>query len=287
MSDEETTSASPAPQKVEDFGELFRELAAVGNRVKAALATPEARRMFEAINEVALQVRAFTKHAQANIVPFLTIMKEMAAREELFALISRAGWLPHQTTPQHLLNSTMPLAEVHQVLNDFYANETDRVEQSFFESLNRYALDDQVRSTFTEALKCHRMGCYRATVRLLFPEIERVACIQLYDETHRGKASLPDFAELVGRLPLGQFPDVEAPLQLFEKLEGHMYMSVWDKTALQKVADDPVPNRHAAIHGFVDYSCMQNSINALIMADFMFQLFSTLKSFQHMSDDGI
>lgn len=69
MSDEEATTASQAPQKVEDFGELFRELAAVGERVKAALATPEARGMFEAMNEVASQVSAFTKHAQANIAP--------------------------------------------------------------------------------------------------------------------------------------------------------------------------------------------------------------------------
>ena len=39
-----------------------------------------------------------------------------------------------------------------------------------------------------------------------------------------------------------------------------------------KCETDPVPNRHAVIHGLISYSTAQNSINTLIMVDFMFHL---------------
>jgi hypothetical protein len=37
---------------------------------------------------------------------------------------------------------------------------------------------------------------------------------------------------------------------------------------LAEVAADPVPNRHAALHGLVVYSTRQASMNALIMAEY-------------------
>ncbi|KQY26202.1 hypothetical protein ASD31_19555 [Rhizobium sp. Root482] len=178
---------------------------------------------------------------------------------------------PHQTTPLSLLKPDMTPEEVHDVLSRFYTTEVDLVEQHFTDSVDRYNLDEQVWTTFHEALKCHRAGFYRATVRLLFPEIERGASVQLYGGKRKRIASLPEFADKVGRLPLGTFPHVQTPLNLFKTLEGHMYMSVWDDAPLLQAAADSVPNLHAAIHGFVEYKTMPHSMNALIMADFIFR----------------
>ncbi|MCY4138623.1 MAG: hypothetical protein OXF56_10200 [Rhodobacteraceae bacterium] len=38
-----------------------------------------------------------------------------------------------------------------------------------------------------------------------------------------------------------------------------------------------MPNRHAAVHGLVVYSSMQNSLNAIFMADYIFQPIGVLK----------
>ena len=37
----------------------------------------------------------------------------------------------------------------------------------------------------------------------------------------------------------------------------------------KRLEQDPVPNRHAAMHGYVVYSSQQNSLNAIFMADYI------------------
>jgi hypothetical protein len=46
---------------------------------------------------------------------------------------------------------------------------------------------------------------------------------------------------------------------------------------LAAVADDPVPNRHAALHGLLPYAAQKHSMNMLIVADFLFQVICTVK----------
>lgn len=271
---------SQCPEEPLDLAKLFEDMAVLGDRLKAMFHSQEATALFQTVANAASQLHAIKEAATANMNPLLDFIQEMANKRQTMNLISGAGWLPHKTTPLSLLKPDMAPEEVHDVLSRFYTTEVDLVEQHFIDSVDRYNLDEQVWNTFHEALKCHRAGYYRATVRLLFPEIERVASVELYGGKRKGIASLPEFADKVGRLPLGKLPDVQAALNLFKKLEGHMYMSVWDDATLLQVAADPVPNRHAAIHGFVDYKTMQHSINALIMADFIFQLFGSLKSLQ-------
>ncbi len=50
------------------------------------------------------------------------------------------------------------------------------------------------------------------------------------------------------------------------------------EVAMERFAQDPVPNRHAAVHGLVSYSSMQNSLNTIFMADYIFQVISFLKN---------
>ena len=53
-----------------------------------------------------------------------------------------------------------------------------------------------------------------------------------------------------------------------------------DEGDLQRVGQDPVPNRHAAMHGFVSYSSPQNSLNAIFVADYMFRLIGSFRNTQ-------
>ena len=52
---------------------------------------------------------------------------------------------------------------------------------------------------------------------------------------------------------------------------------------LQRLEQDPVPNRHAAMHGYVSYSSPQNSLNAIFVADYMFRLISSFRNDQTTS----
>ena len=52
-----------------------------------------------------------------------------------------------------------------------------------------------------------------------------------------------------------------------------MYEQVEDKREKrEKFARDPVPNRHAAMHGLVSYSTHKHSMNMLILTDYVFEI---------------
>jgi len=39
----------------------------------------------------------------------------------------------------------------------------------------------------------------------------------------------------------------------------------------QRFEQDPIPNRHAAVHGLVSYSSMQNSLNTILWRSIFFR----------------
>ena len=41
---------------------------------------------------------------------------------------------------------------------------------------------------------------------------------------------------------------------------------------LEGLKNNPVPNRHAAIHGLLVYSSQQNSLNVIFLADYLFDV---------------
>lgn len=84
--------------------------------------------------------------------------------------------------------------------------------------------------------------------------------------------------ELAGKLPITAVePGGFLALNLFCRLSEHLYEDVWDEDSRRRFTQDPVPNHHAAVHGLVVYSSMQNSLNAIFMADIIFQAISVLK----------
>jgi hypothetical protein len=45
-----------------------------------------------------------------------------------------------------------------------------------------------------------------------------------------------------------------------------------------KLESDPVPNRHAAIHGMIVYNSVWHSLNVIFMTDYAFQVVSAIKA---------
>ena len=73
-------------------------------------------------------------------------------------------------------------------------------------------------------------------------------------------------------------------LNLYGRLEENVYRNVRDEEVRQRLDQDPIPNRHAALHGYVVYSTMQNSLNVIFLGDYIFELVSVLKELQQSSE---
>jgi hypothetical protein len=232
-----------------------------------------------------------------DLAPFLDVFKHPAKQGKKAQLVESTGWLPHYTTPFDLIDPERQSNETAaQALSDFYKNSWKTVEAQFIQSLSNYDIDEESKATFKEALIAHGHGLYRVASRLLFPEIERVASNEFYGGRRKvlsddgkqlvGITSLPEIRRGAGELPAGEILAYEFGMNLFKKMEAHLYEKVGDnEIEIAKFARDPVPNRHAALHGIVSYASAQNSLNALIMTDFMFHLISCMK--RYMIQEGI
>jgi hypothetical protein len=131
----------------------------------------------------------------------------------------------------------------------------------------------------------HEHGLHRSVCRHLFPEIERVVRTELYENaleniiSTRGSPNRPRFLREIGEvLVLGELPFGYFGFKLFTRLNEHLYLSIWDEAQRERIKADPVPNRHAAVHGLVIYKSFKNSLNTIIMTDYVFRIIHVLKA---------
>ena len=103
--------------------------------------------------------------------------------------------------------------------------------------------------------------------------------IELHGDKLQNITSQPLLKKLAGELtPASIEPRGYYGLILFRRLTEHLYEHVKSEADRKRFAQDPIPNRHAAVHGLVTYSSMQNSLNAIFMAEYVFQVISFLKN---------
>ena len=215
--------------------------------------------------------------------PLLSSFADAFKDNEKADAIQAPGWIPHPTVPISDIAADMAAADINAILAEHYRANWSAVRETMSNSVNATAIDAEAKATFEEALAAHEAGLYRSVVRVLFPEIERVARETVYGGSRkefwgkkkgRNNAGLSDLREaLMSKLPVGVSLGSPFALSLVQKLYEHLYTYVpEDPAGLAVFASDPVPNRHASQHGYVTYSSAQNSINMLAMADFMFHV---------------
>lgn len=230
----------------------------------------EAARAFEATRPFLTDV---AKAFEAQRPAFEAWRRTMRRTEKIEA----AGWLPHYTTPWSELDPVLDdPAAVGEVLERYYSEHWRGVRRKFTNRLRAYDIDDEAKSLFREALSVHRRGHYRSAIRTLFPEMERLVRLELPpvkkggpDKTLRAAAGDLGVSEIE---PGGWYV-----MPLFEKLEAELYAQVRTDDEVAAAATFSVPARHGTTHGRVVYSGLRLSINALIMADFVFQVISVTK----------
>ena len=235
-------------------------------------------------------VEEFGKVVTPYIEPVVRTMHAMAERQRISDLMIEAGWLYHQTTPCSLFaDPEVGAQEVCDKLNKYYENNWISLRVVIESQFNDYDVDDEAKATVREAIDAHGYGLYRSVCRLLFPEIERVLRTEILGQT-TGWVSYKTFIEsksLDELLPGGWY-DFDYLSHLMMSLEGSSESVRADRifglfrhvneNDLPRLERDPVPNRHAAMHGYVTYSSPQNSLNAIFVADYFFRLVSSLKN---------
>ncbi len=253
--------------------------------INALFEAPWVAQLTEALGAIQANIAPVIHNFEKIMVPvhaaipkYAKVFEVLGREHEKYRRFEKAGWLPHETAPFHLLEEASD-ENLSSSLHDYYLENWQTIKQGFLKTVPEYSIDDEAKATFIEALEAHTNGLYRVAPRLLFPEIERVTRNEFNEDFFKGVARQRRLKDAAGRLLPYEFkPGAFYGTELYIRLSEHLYEDVNDYEKLERCARDPVPNRHASLHGLVIYSTMQNSLNALIMTDFIFQIIGPIKS---------
>jgi hypothetical protein len=191
-------------------------------------------------------------------------------------LLEATGWLPHYTTP--VLDPEQGVEAADALIAQHYDQAWPEVEATFRDRLASWRVDEEAKACFGEALAAHRHGLYRVAPRLLFPEIERLARSHLGDHL-TVSSSQRDLRFAAGELGAENFMRTGIlTLRLFGAFADRIYANAKTEEQLAAVRADPVPNRHAAIHGLAIYNTQKSSLNALFIAEFVLLTIDAVKA---------
>lgn len=185
-------------------------------------------------------------------------------------LLEKSGWLPFfdVDVPADIIED--PEA-VSAFIEKAYRDQWPAARAQFESAAARIQLITPTTEIFRQALDLHEAGHYRAVCCMIFPQIERVLRRE-YNVPPEGRmAQLRPFRDsLMSAIPLrGAGNQQIGTIWLFKILESHLFEHVDNEADLARFTASPIPNRHACIHGLVDYNSYQSSINSLIIATYV------------------
>ncbi|HEV7289903.1 hypothetical protein [Sphingomonas sp.] len=209
---------------------------------------------------------------------FAPMFERLAKHEARCERLEDAGWLPHPASPWHLLDDEdLCGEELNKAIEAYYRENWRAVKISISEAIAGYTIDAEAKATFGEALAAHEAGLHRCVARTLFPEIERVSRAELHGGAMDKIASQPKLQKAISNLcPSDIARDGISGMRLYNKLVDHLYVSMPTPERVEVIAAEPVPNRHAAVHGYVAYNTLRHSMNALIIAEYLFHAITVL-----------
>lgn len=228
------------------------------------------RMVSEAIRPFSEAIRPFLEEIAPHIQHFARYGKFIDS-------VGRTGWLPYYTISiNYLEDYGEDVNTLEARLRDFYEQNWASIRLDIEARIERYRISEETKATFLEALSAHDVGHFRCVCRVLFPTIEREFRAHFFDDAARPISSLKMLEPLKNRGTLNNFLPREAyGWLLLDKLIDHLYERVDDGNR-KKYENDHVPNRHAATHGLVSYNTYKNSINMIIMTDYIFQILNSM-----------
>ena len=266
---------------VRDIERLVQAATPVAGQVTAAVRQMERSLgpVLDRLNEWATAAAPFlekwTRIAEAAVEAterIRPVVEEVREWIRIVDALDRIGWLPYRAAPFHYVEECgEDLALLDGRFAGYYRTRWIEIRDEMESGLAEYHIDDEASATFREALAAHEAGHYRCVCRLLFPEIER-----MIGAGHGGSNKMLE--GLTGTGDLADFACKERfGYVLFGRLVNHAYERVMTDDELARFERDPVPNRHAAMHGLVSYSTHKHSMNMLILTDYVFRILPPLE----------
>lgn len=226
--------------------------------------------MQSAIRSILERVNTFTPEIQA-------FFEEIRQRNAQMALVERLGFLPNDYFPWEYLQEEVGEEALREQITQYYLENWDTIRDALQVQIEGYDIDPESKLTFSEALDAHGLGLYRTPPRLLFPEIERVIRIKFHDGNQsQVQASHRELREFIRKQPAGKIASVDYATSLLTKFLDDLYARVERDQEIVKAKADPVPNRHASLHGLVVYNTAVSSLNMIFMVAFIFEIFEVL-----------
>ena len=205
-------------------------------------------------------------------------VKEIIARGivewALAKTTEESGWLPYHTLPMDRIfgDDDAGFEALGARLDAYYRAHGMDIVRDIASATASFEVDDEARATLREALCAHEHGLYRASCRVLLPEIERVLREDWLGI--RGIQTLPQKAlmNLPEHIELG---DIAAEFGDLVRFGGISEAFEWFETL---DSPGPAPNRHAATHGWAAYGSEQDSLNTIICAEYVYRVATALKN---------
>lgn len=187
-----------------------------------------------------------------------------------------SDWLPHYSITEKvmsdLINKSQDDNELNFQIGKYCRDNWGVISIKFRENLRSINVDEEAKEAFSEALEAHGHGLYKCVPRLLFAEMERVISKIPREQGASNKPHevINNALEIYGYTELAR--DQTFRLKTINKLSHHIYHSMWSDKPYPQVYTDPVPNRHAAMHGWVNYNKPYHSFNMLVICEITFSI---------------
>ena len=220
----------------------------------------------------------FFKNFNIVVSPILKYFEELKLSKQQCDLLVLSGWVPHYTTPFHEINTCDGCLSY--LLEKHYKDNWMSLRNTIANRVKTYKVDDEAKKTFLDSLEMHDAGYYKSVPRNLYPEIERLVRNKFRDKNtfFKGISSIHDLRKSSENIALSDIGRDELfVITLLEMLDNNFYRRCKNFEILENLKESPIPNRHAAIHGYVTYDSYQNSLNSIFIADFIFYLLQKIE----------
>lgn len=189
------------------------------------------------------------------------------------------GFLPHRSVPfgniynecRENYDSFAARVSIH------YKDYEKDILQSIESELMGSDIDVDRKETIQEAFKALEYGLYRLPVRALLPDMERT---MLEDWLGTPKGAVRTLSQKQIRTALKDLtyadavPNALYDHRLFGKFAKELYLYVPQPSTFQR---EDIPNRHAALHGWVSCGTKKFCFNILVLYEYIVRLTPAFK----------
>lgn len=222
--------------------------------------------------------RELDRELQSILLPILRPRPPLVHPKARMA--ARLGWVVHHTLPIAVLESASE-DDLDSAIMTHYKESWTEVGKEIELSTVKYLVDQDSKETMTQALSAHECGLYRLVPRAILTEIERVIRVQLLESVAGGSLDVKGtILKQVDTLPIAALRDLSSDLLQYKTLEKHLYKRIVDERDRRELVENPIPNRHAAVHGLIPYASAKNSLNSIFLGDFVFFIITQIKKEQ-------